>query len=222
MFRTVSITCLIITFVGIIIHWIIFRPKVGELFGTDRRMRILDPLRYLVFLFTLLFIPQKLTLAGVFRKLVFLLALLCFVVLFVTGFYSKLVYGTTISGYWLMLHATFAPVFAICLAILAVMWAHNCRFNKKYWPWLQRILQQDITDNIIPQKYEFSQKLSFWVIIGLAVPLILSIILSMFRFFGTYWQELLADIHRYIAIVFTLAVIVYTYLFILASAKERV
>jgi cytochrome b subunit of formate dehydrogenase len=220
MFRTVSITSFIVIFICIVIHWIIYRPKADKLFGADRRLRIFDPLRFLVFLLTLLFIPQKLTLVGVLRKLVYLLALLCFVVLFITGFFLKLVLGQTISGYWLMLHATFAPVFAICVAILAVMWAYNCRFNKKYWLWLQKILQQDMTDRTIPQKYEFSQKLSFWVIIGLAVPLILSIILSMFTFFGTHWQELLADTHRYIAVVFALAVVVHTYLMVLIQAKR--
>jgi cytochrome b subunit of formate dehydrogenase len=224
MFRTVSITCFIIVFICIVIHWIIFRPKANELFGADRRLRIFDPLRCLVFLLTLLFIPQKLTLIGVLRKLVYLLVLLCFVVLFVTGFYSKLIYGTTISGYWLMLHATFAPIFAICVAILAVMWAYNCRLNKKYWPWFPRYLMLDTrcsTSIEYPvSSIGLAQKLCFWLIIILAIPLILSIILSMFRFFGTHWQELLADIHRYIAIVFALAVVVHTYLMVLIQAKR--
>jgi cytochrome b subunit of formate dehydrogenase len=222
MFRTVSITSFIVVFICIVIHWIIFRPKANELFGADRRLRIFDPLRFLVFLLTLLFIPQKLTLIGVLRKLVYLLALLCFVVLFITGFFSKLVCGETISGYWLMLHATFAPIFAICVAILAVMWAYNCRLNKKYWPWLQKILQRDISDQIIPHKHELTQKICFWLIVGLAVPLISSVVLSMFPFFGTHWQELLADIHRYIAVFFALVVIIHTYLLILVSAKKRV
>jgi cytochrome b subunit of formate dehydrogenase len=220
MFRAISVSVFLITLIGIVIHWVISRPKAGELFGADRRLRILDPLRCQVFLFTLLFIPQKLTLVAVLRKLVYLLALLCFVVLFVTGFYSKLIYGTTISGYWLMIHATFAPVFAICLAVLAVMWAYNCRLNKKYWPWLQKILQRETANQDIPHKHEFSQKICFWIIVGLAVPLILSIVLSMFRFFGTHWQELLADTHRYIAIVFVLAVVIHTYLMVLAQAKR--
>jgi len=220
MFRTVSIACFIIAFVGIVIHWIIFRPKADELFGADRRLRILDPLRMLVFLLTLLFIPQKLSLVGVLRKLVYLLAMLCFVVLFVTGFFSKLIFGETISGYWLMLHATFAPVFAVCVAILAVMWAHNCRLNKKYWPWLQKILQQNVTDIAIPRRHELAQKLSFWLIVVLSVPLILSIMLSMFLLFGTYWQQLLADTHRYVAIVFALAVVIHTYLMVLIQAKR--
>ena len=220
MFRSISISVFIIAIIGIAVHWVIWRPKAGELFGADRRLRILDPLRGLVFLFTLLFIPQKLTLAGVFRKLVYLLALLCFVILFVTGFYSKLIYGATISGYWLMIHATFAPIFAICLAILAVMWAYNCRLNKKYWPWLQKILQRETINQDTPHRHEFSQKLSFWLIILLALPLILSVILSMFPFFGTHWQELLADTHRYIAIVFVLVVVIHTYLMVLIQAEK--
>ena len=220
MFRTVSIISFTIVFICIVIHWIIFRPKANELFGADRRLRIFDPLRFLVFLLTLLFIPQKLTLIGVLRKLVYLLALLCFVVLFITGFFSKLVLGQTISGYWLMLHATFAPVFAICVAILAVMWAYNCRFNKKYWPWLQKILQRETTNQDIPHKYEFFQKICFWIIVGLAVPLILSIILSMFPFFGTHWQELLANTHRYIAVVFAVAVVVHAYLMVIIQVER--
>jgi hypothetical protein len=220
MFRTVSITCFTITFICIVIHWIVFRPRANELFGADRRLRILDPLRVLVFLFTLLFIPQKLNLAGVLRKLVYLLALLCFVILFVTGFFSKLIFGETISGYWLMLHATFAPVFAICVAILAVMWAHNCRLNKRYWPGPQKIMQQEITDSTTIQKHELSQKICFWLIVALAVPLILSIILSMFEIFGTHWQELLADTHRYLAVVFVLVVVVHTYLMVIIQAKK--
>jgi thiosulfate reductase cytochrome b subunit len=140
--------------------------------------------------------------------------------LFITGFYSKIVHGTTISSYWLMVHATFAPIFAVCLVILAVMWANNCRLDKNYWPRLQRILQRDYT-NAIPEKHELAQKLSFWLIISLSLPLILSIILSMFPFFGTYWQNLLADTHRYCALLFAMALIVHTYLLVLISAKKN-
>ncbi len=233
MFRTISITCLLITFGGILIHWIIYRTKGKK---QDSRLKTQDSKAihkkfgglgswvfglgsFLVFLFTSLFIPQKLSLAGAFRKLVHLLALLCFAILFITGFYSKIIHGTTISGYWLMVHATAAPVFAVCVAILACFWANNCRLNKNYWPWLQRILQREAINKEVPQKHELAQKLSFWLIIVLALPLILSIILSMFPFFGTYWQGFLADTHRYAAVFFSLAVIVHTYLLILIYAK---
>ncbi len=173
-------------------------------------------MKKLVQLFTLLFIEQKLSLAGVFRKLVYLLALLCFVILAVTGFYPTIILGEHISGYLLMIHATFAPIFAICLAVLAVMWASNCRFNRNDLPWFQRIVQRitlvKSADEETVDKGSIGQKISFWLIIFLALPLILSIVLSMFPYFGTYWQELFLFIHRYTALVFALTVIVHTYL----------
>ena len=221
MFRVISIAGFVTAFVGIVIHCVIFRPKADELFGADRRLRILDPLRVLLFLLTLLFIPQKLSFVGVLRKLVYLLALLCFVVLLVTGFFPRLILHKPISGYWLMVHATFSPIFAVCLAILAVMWAHNCRFDKNYWPWLQKILQRQTPEMPAGQQHELAQKVAFWIIIFLALPLILSPVLSMFPFFGTHWQELLALLHRYTALLLALVVIVHTYLMVIIEAKNN-
>ncbi|MFQ6035288.1 MAG: cytochrome b/b6 domain-containing protein [Sedimentisphaerales bacterium] len=244
MFRSLSIIGFVAVLVGIVIHCIIFRPKADELFGADRRRRNMDPLRVLVFLLTLLFIPQKLNLVGVLRKLVYLLALLCFVVLLVTGFCPRLVLQKPIYGYWLILHATFSPVFAACVAILACFWAHNCRLDKNYWPWLQRILQlptqqqlasapvaeaapatgagakAPLHGNPAPEKYELARKVAFWIIVFLALPLILSPVLSMFPFFGTHGQELLAQLHRYTALLLALVIIVHTYLMALTEAKK--
>ena len=182
-------------------------------------------MRKLIQLFTLLLVEQKLSPVGVLRKLVYLLALLCFVVLAVTGFYPTVILGEHISGYLLMVHATFAPVFAICLAILAVMWARNCRFNRSDWPWFQRIVQRvtlvkSAGEEAHRESSGLGQKITFWLIIFLALPLGLSIILSMFALFGTYWQELLLGIHRYTALVFALMVIVHTYLFVRAKTKQ--
>ncbi len=173
----------------------------------------------------MLFLEQKLSLVGALRKLVYLLALLYFLVLAITSFYPVLVLKEPIHGYWLMLHATFAPVFAICLAVLAVMWAGNCRFNKSDWPWLTRILERvtlvkSSSEETVSEAPGLGQKITFWLIVVLALPLILSIILSMFSLFGTYWQELLLDIHRYTALAFAVVAIVHTYLVLRAKMKE--
>ncbi len=183
------------------------------------------PLRKMVHLFTLLFIEQKLSLMGVLRKLVYLLALLCFVVLAVTGFYPTIILGEHISGYLMMVHATFSPIFAICLAVLAVMWASRCRFAYSDWPWFQRIVQRVTLvrsgeEESHCESSGLGQKMTFWLIIFLALPLILSIILSMFTLFGTYWQELLLDIHRYTALVFALVGIVHIYLVIRTQIQQ--
>ncbi len=220
MFRIVSITGFIITFVGIALHLTAFRLRLNDLFGAERRLRFLDGLRVLVYLLTLALLEQKLNLIGILRKLIYLLALLCFAVLVVTGFFPPLLLGKTISGYCLMLHATAAPVFAGCIAVLAVMWAHNCQFDKNYWPWLQKLLQREPANTTAGEKFELAQKICFWLIIILALPLILSIVSSMFPIFGTHWKELLLNIHRYTALAFALVAIVHIYLIIRIKMKE--
>jgi len=111
MFRSVAITGFIAVIAGIILHFAISKPKFDDVFGKDRGLRVLDPLRLVVFFKTLLFVEQKWSLVGVLRKLVFLLAILCFVILAITGFIPRVVFGVAISGWWLMIHATAAPVF---------------------------------------------------------------------------------------------------------------
>jgi cytochrome b subunit of formate dehydrogenase len=159
-------------------------------------------------------LEQKLNFVGVLRKLVYLLALLCFIVLVITGFYPVLVQDEHLSGYLLMVHATFAPVFAGCLAVLALMWADNCRFDKSDWPWLQRLLRRAPVDKPADTKYQLAQKICFWVITLLALPVILSIVLGMFALCGTEGQELLLTLHRYSTLLLAAVAILHTYLII--------
>jgi cytochrome b subunit of formate dehydrogenase len=215
MFQTISIVAFLVT-VGVLALNCIISP-CKECWR--------HPLRKLVQLVTMLFIEQKLSPAGVLRKLVYLLALLCFVVLAFTGFYPTLVLGEHISGYMVMVHATFAPVFAICLAVLAVMWARSSRLAGSDWPWFQRLVQRvTLTkspgEETPPEGSGLGQKISFWLIIFLALPLALSIVLSMYPIFGTHWQELLLGIHGYTALVFAIAVIVHIYLMIRCKTNE--
>jgi len=214
MFRIIASTGFVVVFAGIACHYIASLPKRDDLFGKDRRSKILDILRIPVYLLTLLLPEQKLNLIGVLRKLLYLLALLCFVILVVNGFYPSLILGRSVSGYWIMLQTTAGGVFTVCLAILAVIWAHNCRLDKNYWPWLQRLLQHRPANTTAPEKYELGQKICFWLIILLALPLILSIVLSMFPLFGTDGQKCLLQLHRYSALLLALVAIVYTYLLI--------
>ena len=215
MYQTISIVAFAITVACMVLNCVISPCK--ECWR--------HPLRKLVHLFTLLFIEQKLSPVGVLRKVVYLLAMLCFVILAVTGFYPTIILGEHISGYLVMAHATFAPIFAICLAVLAVMWARRCRFAYGDWPWFQRMVQRvtlvkSAGEQAHCESSGLGQKITFWLIIFLALPLILSIILSMFPLFGTHWQELLLSTHRWTALVFALAVIVNTYLLIRTKTQE--
>ena len=218
MFRIISIIGFAVTFVGIAVCCVAF-PCCKECGWRPGQI-----LRRLVHLFTLLFVEQKLSLLGVFKKLVYLLALLCFCVLAVNGFFAAVVLGKPVSGYWIMLQTTAGAVFAVCVAILAVMWARHHRFNQNDWPGLQRILKRIIrlkTANNIPAgKSRLVQKITFWLLVVLALPLILSMVSSMFPLFGTHWQELLLELHRYSALLFVLAAIVHIYLVIRARMSE--
>jgi len=199
----------------------------------------------------LLLLEQKLSLLGVFKKLVYLLALLCFCVLAVNGFFAAVVLGKSVSGYWIMLQTTAGGVFAVCVAILTVMWARRHRFNEGDWPGLQRILERitlakrageeplnPVRNSARRPKLEkgrisngvnrsqadgvpgLGQKITFWLLVVLALPLILSMVSSMFTLFGTHWQELLLEVHRYSALLFVLVAIVHIYLVIRVRMNE--
>ena len=219
MFRIVSIIGFVATFVGIAVCCIAF-PCCKECGWRPGQI-----LRRLVHLFTLLFVEQKLSLLGVFKKLVYLLALLCFCVLAVNGFFAAVVLGKSVSGYWIMLQTTAGGVFAVCVAILAVMWARRHRFNEGDWPGLQRILER-ITlakkagEEPLNRSGCLGQKITFWLLVVLALPLILSMVSSMFTLFGTDGQKLLLELHRYSALLFALVAIVHIYLVIRARMSE--
>jgi cytochrome b subunit of formate dehydrogenase len=143
------------------------------------------------------------------RGLVYLVAVVCGAVLAITGFYPVLIKGEHISGYLMMLHATCAPVFAACMAALAVMWAGRCRFERLDCPLTVRLVSwlggKETGDEVACGSSGVGQKALFWLLIVLSLPLILSIVLSMFPLFGTHYQNLFLGIHRYVAAVFVLA-----------------
>jgi len=161
---------------------------------------------------------------SVLRKLVYLVAMLCGVVLAVTGFYPVCVLGEHISGYPMMLHATCAPVFAACMAALAVMWAGRCCFEDGDCPVTKRLVQWLTGSKDSEEKgkcggSDVKQKVFFWLLVVLALPLILSIVVSMFPLLGTHWQETLMCVHRYVAAAFVVCGAIHAVLLIRMRAK---
>ncbi|HUW19675.1 MAG TPA: hypothetical protein VMW16_10270 [Sedimentisphaerales bacterium] len=216
MFRTVSIIVFLATIAAIALHDVASRLRLPA-----GRRRPVNILKGLVYLLTLLFLEQRLTLLGRLKKLVYLLALLCFVVLAITGFYPVLILGKHISGYLLMIHVTAGGVFAACLVILALTWAHSHRFNETDWPWLASLVRRELQKHrLIPESSELLRKVCFWLLVIAALPLMLSVVLSMFPLFDTAWQHLLADTHRYSTLAFAVVAIIHTYLMI-GTATSR-
>ncbi len=182
-FRWISIVTFLIILGGIGLHTLLFP------FSASGRWRLMDIIRTKVHVFTLFFLEQKLNWIGRLKKLILLLGLLSFTVLFLTGF-GPLLFGCRLSGWLLMIHATFSPVFIGCTALLALGWAQGMVFR---------------SDSAV------CLKLGFWTLIFLALPLALSMILSMFNFFGTEGQEFLFDLHRWCALGFVCIAVLYLY-----------
>jgi len=210
MFETIAILVFLATIGGILVHWCAFPANAECRSGV---------IRGTVHVLCLFLIEQRASLLGALKKLCYLVSVVCFLVLGVTGFYPVLVHGEHLSGYLMMIHATFAPIFAICLAILALTWAGQYRFRQSDCPWLQGLLRRVTRLRIPAEAAEGScpcsmtaQKMAFWVIVFLALPLILSVVLSMLPLYGTHWQEFALAVHRWTALVFAVVVLVHTYL----------
>lgn len=143
------------------------------------------------------------------ERLVHALLGVCFVVLALTGFGSALC-GKPMHGYVLMIHATFAPPFIIALLAMAVTWAYDSRYQDHD---LQMVKCCPLCVSTPPQAGRFNavQKTFFWLTCILAVPVVLSSVLSMFPLAGTAGQHLLLKIHKCTTLAMTLTALGHAY-----------
>ena len=190
MFRWITIISLCGAAGLAVLHWLLFPCGCGE------RLSVRGVVRRKVHLLTLLFLPARLNLLGRIRKLMYLVAIFAFLVLAATGFWPVMA-GVPIAGWLLMIHVTFGGVFAFCFAFLALTWAQKFVFGG------QKMFSCPAED--------FIAKASFWAMVLLSLPVILSMVLSMFPLLGSEWQEILLWIHRYSTLGFAIAAIIGTY-----------
>jgi hypothetical protein len=131
-------------------------------------------------------------------------------VLFLTGF-GPAILGYRLSGYLLMIHVTFGPVLAVSLAFLVLVRARTHVLVRANAAPVLALLRLPIQPPLAPGDPGLAAKGSFWALAVLALPLTLSIILSMFPLFGTEGQKWMEEIHRYCALAFFLSALVYGY-----------
>jgi hypothetical protein len=129
------------------------------------------------------------------KKLVVVFGLLSFLTLAVTGFVPYFFFGGMVSGYWLIIHVIAGGFFSACAAGWAVLYAERNLFGSG----------------------GITAKLCFWIVVVLSLAVILSVLLSMFKLFGTDWQKILLQTHLYGTMALSLFVIAYLYL--LAKSK---
>lgn len=142
------------------------------------------------------------------KKSFFSLTVLMFLVLAISSLIPVLILGEPMSGLLLIIHVTAAPVFVLSVTISVVLRAHNLQFSIVDIGYLKNLLRRR-KSNSKPEL--FNKKVYFWLFTIFVIPAILSVLLSMYPFFGTEGQMLLLDIHRFsvlvLMIVFGFAVV---------------
>lgn len=193
MFRWITLISFAAVLGGIVLHYLMFprgyKSRDASAPLPDRRLRFR------------------------FRKLAFLVGLLSFCVLLVTGF-GPLLFGGRLHGYLVMIHATFAPVFIACTAFIAVTAVADYAFNKNdvenlprpWWKCPGRAEGCWFTDSGV------GAKIGFWLLLALSLSVTLTMVVSMLTLFGTQGQEFLFHTHRWTALVFALIAMIELYM----------
>jgi len=187
MFRVISI----VGFLGIIAAIIYLNRSVGlkGLFVEIRKIRFED-------------------LRQDSKKLVYVLCVGSVILLTITGFLPILFTGNSITGVALLLHVVAAPFFAVCIALVGIIGAHSHRFEPgELQNGLGLVTEKNSGKSSKEQVNSVGQKISFWLIVLVSLPVILSILLSMYPLFGTHGQEVLLYLHEYSALLLVLVAV---------------
>jgi hypothetical protein len=214
MFVQITVVTFVAVIIGMILHF--FAKPVS---GVSR-----GPLGFIQLktrAFMMLIPKQGTSLIGILKRLALAVGTLCFAILLLTGFLPLLL-GHHLTGYWLMLHASCAPVFIVCVAFLGLTWAHANAFVTENGKVILKLLGID-SESGSKREDDFGlvSKCCFWALLVLSLPLTLSIILSMFPLFGTDGQYALFYLHRYTALAFSLITFIYAYGLMRYTAKQR-
>ena len=138
-------------------------------------------------------------------------------VLALTGFFQPWFLNSHISGFMLMLHSLAAPVFIVAITIYALLMAHRSQIR---WKELIRFRQangQTEPGDTGPGWYGILRRTCFWLLLILAIPVILSVTLTMYSVLGTPGQMWFLGLHRYSSLLFVLIFLV----FLMASRFEE-
>jgi hypothetical protein len=137
------------------------------------------------------------------RSITYLVTILAFLIMLITGFLPLLFTGSNLTGIFLMIHVSVAPFISITFAMLVILFAHSNRFDGDDIAFSTKDSGKRKT------KYKDSayMKMNFWLISVFSLPAMVSIILSMFPLFGTEGQISLLEIHRYSVLIISILVI---------------
>jgi len=154
----------------------------------------------------------------VLQKLLYIITLLCVIGMILSGFLPVIFAGANLGGFLLVIHATISPIFAVSIALLVLISAHSHRFNDQDWATLNTLFSKDTSRTV--SRAQFGQKVCYWLLVVFSIPVITSILFSMYPIFGTEGQENLLQLHRYSTLLFVIIASLYSYLMVIAHRTQ--
>ncbi len=122
-----------------------------------------------------------------------ILSVFSFILLAITGIIPVLITGLHLSGTFLILHVTVAPLFVLSATVSILYLVHRMRMDKYVWE-----TTRDKSKNMLTKtNSESFKKIEFWLAYLLVIGAIMAIILMMYPLFGPDGQDFLLDLHRY-------------------------
>jgi hypothetical protein len=138
--------------------------------------------------------PKRKALPGArlraFEGLVYLGFLACVLLMAVSSF-GMIAVGQHMHRWMLIVHMTFAPPFAVCLTLLALMWAEQSQFRG----------ERAAESAALGERFYPGEKLAFWVTVAAGFVTITTAMLGMMTWFGSDGQVVLLNVHRIAALV---------------------
>ena len=157
MFQALSIIALVLAIGLPLLDLAVFRPRRRATAPAEASIRGVEWAIYLLFLIALV---------GMVVSSILMLAI-----------------GERMHRWMLIVHMSIAPLFAICIAALALLWAEM---------------------NASP-RMPAGTRLVFWLVVLSALVTIVSALLGMMTWFGSIGQEILLNLHRISAMVLLVA-----------------
>ncbi len=123
--------------------------------------------------------------------MVTIVGLMSFIILIITGFLPLIMGEKVLTGWWMISHATVAPIFSFMVAVGALLWVKSVGIGFK------DSSQNKCTNKIV------------WAFLILFIPNALSILFSMNTWFPSTTQHTFLSVHYYTAIGMCLLALLY-------------
>ena len=155
------------------------------------------------------------------RSVSFYISVILFIIMALSGFLPFLFMGTSISGLALVIHVTAAPLFCMAYAVFIVLSAFQYKFEDDDYMFIFKRKMLVETENFESVKSIFILKTVFWISAALSIPVIASIILSLYPIFSTYNMDNLIIVHKYSVLIFTISFVIQVYYSIILRTQDK-